>query len=394
MIVRLAILCLLLACSLPAFNQAEAILEEVRQTYAPDRRVVRFDVEVEGRGKSLTLAGETSSAEAKEALMERLRKAGFKLRDRIGLLPDTAGLEGNTWGVVRLSACNIRSEPRHSAELSTQSTLGTPLRVHKKEGDWYLVQTPDRYFGWLDAGGFTLMDPSEYQAWATSDRIVYVPDFGFSYQAPASGSLPVSDLLAGNILRHTTTRDGWVEVAYPDGRRAFIPESAVEDYDAWLSGRKPEAQAILQTARTFLGRPYLWGGTSGKGVDCSGFTKSVFYLHGLMLPRDASQQVHVGYAVDTGKDWTNLQPGDLLFFGRKATGGRPERIVHVAIYQGDGRIIHAAGTVKEDSLIPGDPDFNEYRYNTFVRARRMLDRPEAHGVFPLRSMEIYSPSGG
>ncbi len=367
------------------------VIDSTAEEFAPDGRVARFDVEAVARPEGLTLTGESNLPAARDALLARLQEEGYSPIDSIRLLPDKAGLEGRVRGIVRLSVCNIRSRPGHSAELSTQATLGTPLRVHKRDGDWYLVQTPDDYFGWLDAGGFVPMDEPSFSRWVNAERVVFLPDFGFSYVAPGEEAHPVSDLVAGNILQRLGTSGDWVHVGYPDGREAYVHSGEVLGYAAWLASRDPQASSILATARSFLGRPYLWGGTSGKGVDCSGFTKTVFYQHGLLLPRDASQQVRVGVPVETDSTWQNLRPGDLLFFGRKAEEGSPERIVHVALYEGDGRIIHSAGTVKENSLRPGDPDFNAYRFQTFVRARRVLDDPASHGVIPLDELEDYLP---
>ena len=84
-----------------------------------------------------------------------------------------------------------------------------------------------------------------------------------------------------------------------------------------------------------------------------------------------------------------LQPGDLLFFGRKATGEQPEKITHVAIYLGDGKIIHASGRVQVESLKRGAPDFTEYRLKSLVCARRMLQAPEQNGILPLSKVPLY-----
>ena len=113
-------------------------------------------------------------------------------------------------------------------------------------------------------------------------------------------------------------------------------------------------------------------------MDCSGFTKTVYYLNGLMLPRDASQQVHVGIEVETDPSLKNLQPGDFLFFGRKATSSAKEKITHVAIYLGDGKMIHSSERVRIQSLKRGDEDFAENRLNTLVRAKRLLENIGMH----------------
>ena len=121
-----------------------------------------------------------------------------------------------------------------------------------------------------------------------------------------------------------------------------------------------------------MGLPYLWGGTSMKGVDCSGFTKTVYLMNGLVLPRDASQQVHIGEEVDTKAGWHHLQPGDLLFFGSPAKEGQPERVVHVGMWiGGNNEFIHSAGMVHISSLNPQAPNYDEGEHKRFLRAKRI-----------------------
>ena len=133
--------------------EVTSLLEKTRQAYAPDKRVALFDISAEQEGGKVVLNGESNLPEALRSLEESLQAAGFTTVNRIKLLPDPL-LDGKTFGVVQLSACNIRSEPRHSAELSTQSTLGAPLRVLKESEGWFLVQTPDGYLGWPEAAPF------------------------------------------------------------------------------------------------------------------------------------------------------------------------------------------------------------------------------------------------
>jgi cell wall-associated NlpC family hydrolase len=371
----------------PLPPELQSFIEELRKAHAPDKRVALLQIEAKQRDGQWVVSGETNLPEAREELENGLSKLG--MRSEVKLLP-AAALEGKHHGIVRLSVCNIRSEARHSAELSTQATLGTPLNVYKKQDDWYLVQTPDGYLGWLDEAGFTLMDESELQAWNHQEKVVFLSDFGMAYAKPDVASAPVSDLLAGNILAAQDRQGGFVQIQFPDGRQGYVPEAQLMSYDAWLDRPAPDAAQILATAERLLGRPYLWGGTSGKAMDCSGFTKTVFFLNGLMLPRDASQQVHSGVAVEADTSLQQLKPGDFLFFGRAATAEKPEKITHVAIYKGDGEMIHAAGMVKVESLRPDAPNFAPERLMTFVKAKRMLAGQEAvPGVVPIENLAVY-----
>lgn len=365
-------------------------INTIRQRDAPDKRIARFQIEPVINDRGLVLRGHTDQPEAFAELKQWLAKRELPFQDSVQVLPDPV-LGDRTFGVVNLSACNIRSNPKHSAELATQSTLGTPLRIAQKlDNGWFLVQTPDDYFGYLDPGGFAWMDRDAYEDWMFSEKVVYVAPQGFVYQAPDERSVPVSDILEGNILRLIGRKDDFYEVGFPDGRTGFVAQPTAQSYREWIGSRQPTAENILAKASTFLGRPYLWGGTSGKGVDCSGFTKTVFYLNGLLLPRDASQQVHTG--IEVASDTTQLdqlRPGDLLFFGRAATPERKERITHVAIYQGNGRIIHSSGIVCEESLNRRDPDFTEHRLQTFIRAKRILSDGPVSGIVELSKSGYY-----
>lgn len=365
----------------------QSLIDSLRLEYAPDKRVAIWEIAATDKNQGIHLKGTTNLPKAKEQLQTILERQQVKWIDSIQVLPG-ANLEENIYGIVTLSACNIRSRPAHSGELATQSTLGTLLKIWDRSGDWFRVQTPDGYLGWLDAGGLQLINQAEREEYLKSDRVIYLPDMGFSYAEANENSQRISDLLAGGILTRTGTQGRFTKVSYPDGRTGFVLSKELSDWDKWLDSRTPTPTNILADAQRMLGRPYLWGGTSGKAFDCSGFTKTVFYLNGLILPRDASQQIHVGLPLNTS-DIGDLQAGDLLFFGRAATTEQKEKITHVAIYMGDHKIIHATGRVKIESLNPEDSDFAAERLATFVRATRPLQSPDQYGIPAINSSEWY-----
>lgn len=353
-------------------EKVNTIIKEVKEKFAPDKRVAIFNLEATESENKIVVKGETNLPDAKSEFVKMMNEAELKFVDEIELLPSEK-LGEKKFGVINLSVANFRTKPDNPAELATQSILGTPIKILKKgEDGFYLVQTPDRYISWLDNDGFAFMDESELNDWLSSPKIIYTKVYGFSYSEADEKSQTVSDFVAGNLLKIIGEDANFFLVNYPDGRTAYIKKDEAKLFNDWYNALNPTGETILQTAYRFMGMPYLWGGTSTKGMDCSGFTKTVYFLNGIILARDASQQVNTGELVDTKDGWKNLQPGDLLFFGTKAKENKKERITHVAIYIGDGDFIHASGRVRINSLNAAKSYYSKYRDNAFIRAKRIL----------------------
>ncbi|NCS87318.1 MAG: C40 family peptidase [Ignavibacteria bacterium] len=380
------ILLIFLILSYNLFSQEKITMEEVqnvietmKQIYAPDARTAILNLEIKQEENGFFVMGETNIPKAKEVLSEKLKELNTSIKLEISELPSEE-LGDKIFGVVNISVANIRTKPEHSAEMATQALLGTPLKIYKKKGGWFMVQTPDDYIGWLDDDGFSQMNKVEFDIWNNSEKIIVTNKFGFSFSGKDENSVPVSDLVAGNILKFKNVDDSFTEVEYPDGRIAFIPFKHVQNYHSWLKSLEINQKNLISTAKSFMGLPYLWGGTSAKGVDCSGFTKTIYFLNGVLLPRDASQQVNVGELVDTENGFDNILPGDLLFFGRKADGDKKERATHVGMYIGDTEFIHSSGMVKINSLDSSRENFSEYRFKSFIRAKRIISSLDKNGV--------------
>lgn len=359
-------------------KKIDAIIGDVKKIHAPDKRTALFNVQADENNPS-KLTIETTEPEALENLKALFAKAKIDVEITPQLLP-SPDLGDKIYGVANLSVCNNRTTPGNAAEMATQMLLGTPVEILKKERGYFLVRTPDRYISWTDDSGVGLMDENEFNAWKLAEKIVYTADYGHSYQQPSKISLRVSDLVKGNILQLLGIEKGFYKVAYPDKRVAYIPDNEAGEYNKWISRPNPTANQILTTARTLIGVPYLWGGTSVKGVDCSGFTKTSYFLNGIIIPRDASQQALVGEKVDIfdndtvsiEKSLKNLKPGDLLFFaGGKSKSPNP-RVTHTAIYIGEGQFIQSAGMVRINSMLPGSENYDDFQSRSLVGARRIL----------------------
>jgi cell wall-associated NlpC family hydrolase len=161
----------------------------------------------------------------------------------------------------------------------------------------------------------------------------------------------------------------------PSGKTGFVPSEQLKIHNGFRSiaigegsadSISPETtEAIIAQAEKLLGVPYLWGGMSAKGVDCSGMVRIAHIMNGILLPRNASQQVKCGERVDL-KD---LERGDLVFFGTPATDEKPMKITHVGIYLGGNKIIHSSHRVRINSLIPGDEDYYENSHRLVAAIR-------------------------
>lgn len=366
------------------------LIKEAGSRLAPDRRTAVFDVTAEERGGSLVVKGEIQNAAMKERLLLMLKEnISMPIEDSLVSLPHPA-LGERTLAVVSQSVANLRTKPDHAAEMGTQVLLGTPLRVLKRDDGWYYVQTPEEYLGWT-SDNIVLMTAAEYDAWVARPRLLVTVETGWVRAAREPGPQPVSDIVAGCIVALAGDERTHYRVAYPDGRTGYLRKDEAKPFDRWLAEAKDTPETIVATAKRFFGVPYFWGGTSAKGLDCSGFTKTVYYLNGVVLPRDASQQVHVGDTVETGVDWATVRPGDLLFFGTRATAERKERVTHVGISLGGRRFIHASGGkgVSVNSLDPADGDYSKHRDTGFLRVKRIIGAGEDTGVRRLDRIPLY-----
>jgi gamma-D-glutamyl-L-lysine dipeptidyl-peptidase len=371
----LAILLLTLAAVRPLglIGQAPTaadIVTRVRNQFVPDPRIGVFDVKAETKDQTIELTGDLEQPEARAALVKALKDGGYaNVVDRIAMLPDPAFAD-RPLGIVTVSVAVQKTKPSHASELGNQLVMGMVVRVLKKDGGWYYVQSlDDRYLGWMETDHLAFVTKEQAQSFARAPRAIVTSLFAFVREQPAADAPPVSDLVVGNVMavtRQTPDRN-WFAVQLPDGRRGFVAQADADDYDVWKASRAITPGNIEQTARTFMGVPYLWGGTSAKGFDCSGFVKTVFRLNGFEPQRDADQQSNEGVPVATENDLAQLTKGDVLFFGP-----RPgvTRITHTGIYLGGKLFIHCAGLVKLNSFDPASPIYSDSLLKRLVKVRR------------------------
>jgi SH3-like domain-containing protein len=298
-----------------------------------------------------------------------LAGALFAILTLLFSLPASAGAlscpaDSARYAVVNVSVCNVRGEGRFTSGMETQALLGTPVRVMQYDG-WYHIQTPDEYTGWVHRMVITPMTATQLSEWNAADKVVVTALCGQTFTRPDEKSQSVSDVVAGCRLKLTGKHGRYYSVEYPDGRRAYISKRIAMPLTSWRAGVSVEPDDIVKSAFSLMGVPYLWAGMSTKGVDCSGFVRTVLFMHDVIMPRDAWQQALIGERIVIAPDYSNLQPADLVFFGTPARGEQKEHVSHVGIYIGGGRFIHSLGDVHVGSFLPADSLY----YDAFNTAR-------------------------
>ena len=231
------------------------------------------------------------------------------------------------FGICRVSVAPIRSEPSDKAEIASQLLFGDCVAVLEKQDRWWLIKTTyDDYEGWIDFRQLKIISNDEYTIAQQSKHLVPTtplniltdPEGNLLYLSPGS-NLPAFD-------------HGFCFLG--DQKYSISFEPKVAEFT--------DMNSLISTARFFLNAPYLWGGRTLFGIDCSGFVQNVFKLNGVDLKRDAWQQAEQGVTVDFLQE---VQPGDVAFFDN-AQG----RITHVGIMLNPAKIIHASAKVKIDPI--------------------------------------------
>jgi len=367
-------------------SELNYLLDSLKTQYAPDTRIELWNLSVNKAEGIIHLSGEVADKETFRVISEFVSERFKEVKNELILLPeDENGRIVN--GLITNSVGQMRSEPRHMADIVSQALLGTPVRILKRERDWCLVQTPNLYLGWIDSAAVEPINTEELLLLKQSKKIIYNRQYGFSYSEPNDRSMAVSDLVIGCILNVRVERGGFYNVEYPDGRIAWVKKSEAIEFDEVLD-RTPEKKALIETALKFNGVPYLWGGASSKALDCSGFSSMIYFMNGMQLMRDASQQVHCGELISSEYKYDELEVGDLLFFGRRANDTQAEKVSHVAMYIGDSEFIHASGRVRINSMNPEKSNFIPEYPGKFIRTMRIIGI-EDEGCQPVCENKFY-----
>lgn len=309
-------------------ERVRAVIAAVRKEFAPDPRLSVFEVAVVEDGRSFRVFGSVSDPAAAEVLSKRLAllDGSSRVRHEIERLPLS---KGGVHALVNAALAPVLAGPVISEAHISQAILGHHLLVLRERGRWLNVRTEDGYLGWMHRGYVRRVEEPEARMWKLgAEYPVYI-----SLGAEIRDS--IGDLVARLPWGARFLVDG-EEGILPSGLRGRIVGESISAADR--PTRFPaEGSAIAHTAAGWIGTPYLWGGVTPAGVDCSGFVQAIFRMHGVQLPRDSDQQAKVGISIPLEAATNEGRAGDLLFFAEQ-----PGRVSHVGISLGGSRLIHSA----------------------------------------------------
>ena len=279
------------------------------------------------------------------------------------------------WALVNRPVTDLRREPRSLAERVNQALLGEAVRILEPKETWSLVRTErDGYLGWIHTAALFPCSSEQVTAYQSAANVRVLAELLTAYQEPAhetnAGKLPF-----GINLPVEQQSGEYSQVRLPDGRLWWVESLGLLPQERWP---KPDPEGIaftLKLMKRFIGVPYMWGGRSAFGFDCSAFAGAFWSFMGIDIPRDADQQFRTGKRVEGSP-----QPGDILHFGDLADEepderqiGRYAAINHAAISLGGDELIHATGAVwgvTYNSLDPASPRYRPWLRTHLAGVRR------------------------
>ncbi|MGD8922521.1 MAG: NlpC/P60 family protein [Candidatus Zixiibacteriota bacterium] len=260
---------------------------------------------------------------------------------------------------VTTNLLDLWAEPRFESERVNQALFAEVVQVSSRQKGFARIVQGDGYSGWVDERQLTTFDRSRTGRPPLEANAIVTGRTAVLFGRDKRTAIPPFFIYYGTRIRTTTRSGDMARVILPDGGIRYVKAGMINPINRRMVENVVHGRIIAE-ARRFLGVPYLWGGITPAGFDCSGFIRAVLSRFSIDIPRDTKDQVKAGIRVDRD----DVRTGDLLFFER-----------HVGFAIGKQEVIHSSrggGGVRINSLSPELPGYREDLDRTFNQARRLL----------------------
>lgn len=305
-------------------NSIQEIIQNVSQQYA-DERLHHFYIEIQSiQGENLSLGGRVLEQNNLDALSEMIHEQHPGLVINFGAV-EVLRKPSNPILKVGTNITSVHTNTSFISEMSSQMLHGEAVEILMEQGKWVYTRQMDGYLSWT------------YRAYLTGDalseptHIIIAPTVELKLNASAEAEL-ITRVYSGTRVKVLSTSEEWAYIrANAEG---WVPMKNLRSLGDFPQSSEARREQMIADARSMIGVPYLWGGASSNGIDCSGFARLIHRLSGIEIPRDADMQSAQSKPV--GQPY---QPGDLIFFGE---GDSNRRVTHVGISMGGWKIIHSS----------------------------------------------------
>jgi cell wall-associated NlpC family hydrolase len=337
-------------------EEIQAALADICHSFGDYRTTVCRVEAKELTGARCTLAGTVLDEELFGGIMagmaQRFPDVAFDA-EAVGRLRTGA----NPRLVVTTNLASLHAEPSFRAEQMSQLTNGVTVERLVEQERWLFVRLPDGYLGWA-------YRPYLGEGEAPAPTHLVAEPVAILREAPEAEAAPLTRLFGGTAVHAAGGSPGWTRLELAGGRAGWLPAGALRSVDALPQDSAARREQMVDDAFQFMGIPYLWGGISALGIDCSGLVQTTHRLSGVTIPRDADMQFAAGRPVEPP-----FQPGDLLYY---AGDGSTRKITHVAMSIGGWRVIHSSRSRNGVDLDDMATSEGDWLMRIFAGARSFL----------------------
>jgi cell wall-associated NlpC family hydrolase len=357
------------------------IVEHTRHQLFSDSRTTLGDIRVDQHTDSIRIHGAVLDRQAADGFMRALRTHAPSLNWRDELTPLVTGPDYG-WALNLRANADLRREPNNFSERVSQALYGEPIEVLRYQGDWAFVRVSDGYLGWMHVEPLHICTLEAVQTYRQHTSHVIKRPLVPCYAHPSGAPHEQVALLPFGARVAVEGQDGPMQrIRCPDDKLRWVPVGDLIQQREMPHGTIGALKTVEPWLHTLIGVPYLWGGKTSFGYDCSGLVQTIFDIIGVRLRRDADQQAQEGKPVAFKK----LAFGDLIFFDTRTSDtdivSRPPdpAITHVGLALNRTDFIHSSwrgGGVIYGSFDPHSPFFMPNYDRRFLGARRYL-KPDA-----------------